>query len=130
MTMPDRGLNPQDTRDKLVENASPTWSMILQPIAASALRHAATAAGVWLVARGVTDSSGASAAVGAVMTLGGLGWSWLEKYGAAYGKQALADASVLLHEKADAARASSSSRLAAAATQAVRPADRQQSTGG
>jgi hypothetical protein len=100
------GFNPVDTQEKLIARASPTYWDLVKPIAAATLRHVATAGGALLVAKGVTSDSGAAQFVGAVMTLGGIAWSWVQKYGATYAKQALQDASTLLHAHADAARKS------------------------
>lgn len=97
------------TKTKLLDNASPGTLAIIKPFAGAALRHVATAAGVWLVSKGITDSNGAAQGVGAVMTLGGLAWSWYEKYGSTIAKQALADAVDLLHVRALDARARVSS---------------------
>jgi len=119
------------TQERLVAQASPGALAIIKPFAAAALRHVATAAGAYLVAKGVTDSNGATGFVGAVMTIGGIGWSWYEKYGSAMAKQALSDAADLLH--AAAARARTSTTAAAGIGGGMGgggPSDRQRSTGG
>lgn len=43
------------------------------------LRHVLTAGGGYLVAKGVVDAGNAELAVGALVTLGGVGWSIFEK---------------------------------------------------
>jgi hypothetical protein len=45
------------------------------------LRHVLTAVGGALVAKGVVDAATAEAAIGAIVTLAGLGWSVWEKKG-------------------------------------------------
>ncbi len=48
---------------------------------AALLRHAATVSGGWLLANGIVDQSGEAKFEGAVLVLGGVGWSLMQKYG-------------------------------------------------
>lgn len=54
---------------------------LLKMFLGSALRHGATGAGAWLIKAGLLDNNGATQFVGAVMFLGGIGWSFWQKYG-------------------------------------------------
>lgn len=49
------------------------------PMILGIARHLLTAAGGALVARGMIDAGNAEAAIGAVVTLIGIGWSMIEK---------------------------------------------------
>ena len=52
---------------------------MIKQFAFSMLRHALTAGGAILVARGLTDASGADQLVGAGSVVAGVVWSFLEK---------------------------------------------------
>lgn len=52
---------------------------IYQQLASSLLRHGLTAVGTYAVSRGYIDADTATALVGVGLTLGGLGWSALDK---------------------------------------------------
>mgnify|MGYP000583775173 CR=1 FL=1 len=52
---------------------------LMQKVGGAAVRHLATAAGGYLVAQGVVDEQSSSQIVGAIITVGGFGLSWLEK---------------------------------------------------
>ena len=54
-------------------------NILLARFGGAAVRHFATAAGGYLVAQGVVDEQSSSQIVGAIITVGGFGLSWLEK---------------------------------------------------
>jgi hypothetical protein len=93
--------------------SSPSTLDFIKPFAAAALRHILTVGAGIIVAHGYANSSGAEQLVGAGMTIGGIAWSWYEKYGRAQLAQTLADAQALLHAKAQQARDGSKPAAAA-----------------
>jgi hypothetical protein len=54
---------------------------LAKPFIASSVRHTVGGFGVWLVHKGVIDSSQANEFVGTVMFLAAIGWSFWQKIG-------------------------------------------------
>jgi hypothetical protein len=54
-------------------------NILLARFGGAAVRHFATAAGGYLVAQGVIDEQSSSQIIGAIVTVGGLGLSWVQK---------------------------------------------------
>lgn len=57
-----------------------TTKQLIKSAAAGAIRHLATAAGGYLAATGLANADQVSMVTGAIVFLGGLGWSYAEKH--------------------------------------------------